>query len=80
MTESAIIERSYRRITKVQAAGWLSRVDMAYYCGMSPAKMDEFIRMPDFPKPSCPDGSFRRWKKAEVDNWLLAHRIKADPQ
>ncbi len=71
-------QQTFKRITEVRAAGWLSLTDLAIHCGFSYPKMKEFTGFPDFPAPVQPDGwKTLRWEKERVDAWLRAHQVAA---
>ena len=73
---SELQEKVWKRIERVQASGWLSATALSLHCGVSETKMREWIRLPSFPKPSRPAGSWKeaRWEKSAVDAWLRAHQ------
>lgn len=72
-------QETYKRVRRVQSAGWLSFSDLCLHCNYGETKMRELMLLPDFPRPSRPTGSAKesRWNKARVDAWLETHELEA---
>ena len=63
------------RITLLSAKTALNMDDMAAYTGLSKLYLYKLVHLRKIPFYKNPGGKLTYFNKAEVDRWLLAHRV-----